>query len=44
MYKETRIGNHWVNYGYSKRFALGFSIDKYSITLDFFSFWITIER
>lgn len=44
MYKETKIMKHWLNYGCSKRFALGFGIDEYSITVDFFCFWVTVER
>lgn len=42
---EIRIANkYWLEMGISKRFAVGFSIDKYNISLDFLCFWITVER
>ena len=46
VYYERKIGNRgnrWISWGYSKRFGLGFSIDKYSINIDFLCFWIGIE-
>jgi hypothetical protein len=44
MYKEIKLKNTWINYGGSfKRFALGFSIDRYSVNLDLLWFWISIE-
>ena len=44
VYNEIRFKNTWVNYGYSiRRLALGFSIDRYSITINFLWFWISIE-
>jgi hypothetical protein len=45
MYKEIKIKNTWIHYGGSfKRFAIGLSIDRYSISLDLVWIWITIER
>ena len=46
MHYERKIGNRsnlWISWGYGKRFALGFSIDKYSINIDFLCFWVGIE-
>jgi hypothetical protein len=34
----------WVNGGYNwHRFAIGFSIDRYGLSIDFAFFWIGIE-
>jgi len=33
----------WLQMGMSTRFAIGFSIDRYYINLDFLCFWITLE-
>lgn len=35
--------SYWIYLGYGKRFALGVSIDEYSISVDFFCFWVAIE-
>jgi hypothetical protein len=46
MYKERKLGksgNRWMSYGYSKRFGLGFSVDRYQINVDFLCFWVSIE-
>ena len=45
MYKEYKLGKRsWFTTGYSlTRIALGISIDKYSISVDFLFFWISIE-
>jgi hypothetical protein len=44
MRSEHKVGKYWFSWGYGKRFALGFSIDKYSINVDFLFIWIGIER
>jgi len=44
VYKEVELFNHWVSFGYSfRRVAFGFSIDKYSLQVDFLFFWFGIE-
>jgi hypothetical protein len=45
MYKEIQLSKRsYLTVGYSPtRFALGFSVDKYSISIDFLFFWISIE-
>ena len=46
MYYERKIGNRgnrWISWGYSKRLALGFYVDKYSIGIDFLCFWVAVE-
>jgi len=43
MHYETRIGKSWLSWGYGKRFALGISIDKYNMSIDFLCIWISIE-
>jgi hypothetical protein len=44
MHNERKIfKKYWLSYGYGKRLALGFSIDKYSINIDFFCFWVGVE-
>jgi hypothetical protein len=41
--KEYRFGEFWFYFGFSKRFGLGFSIDKFSINVDFICFWAALE-
>ena len=43
--KEWRVSNSvWLSVGFSpRRFGLGFSVDKYSLSIDFACFWITLE-
>jgi len=44
MHKEIKVfKTHWLSFGYGKRLSLGFSIDKYSINIDFLCFWVGIE-
>ncbi len=46
MNKELNISkkrNVWVHYGYGKRIAFGFSLDKYNLSIDFLCFWIGVE-
>jgi len=44
MHKELSVGTTWIHYGYSfKRFALGFSIDKWHMDIDLVFFWIGVE-
>jgi len=44
MMAERQVFNkYWVSYGYSKRLALGFYVDKYSIGIDFLCFWVAVE-
>jgi hypothetical protein len=44
MRREYKVNKYWFSWGYGKRFALGFSIDKYSINVDFLFIWAGIER
>lgn len=42
--KEIKLLGHWVSFGYSfTRVAFGFSLDKYSLQIDFLFFWLGIE-
>lgn len=42
--KEVEVLNHWINFGYSfKRIGLGFSLDKYALSIDFIIFWFGVE-
>ena len=44
IYKEAKVLNHWINFGYSfKRIGLGFSLDKYALNIDFIFFWFGVE-
>jgi hypothetical protein len=44
MSKERKIFGKWTQYGFSfRRFALGFHIDKYSLSLDLIFGWVTVE-
>lgn len=41
---EIRAGRLWFHFGYSlTRFAVGFSIDRYSANFDLGPFWFSIE-
>jgi hypothetical protein len=42
-YKDVRIGRLWIHGGINKGFALGFSVDRYHLMLDFGILWIGIE-
>lgn len=35
--------NLWFSWGYGPRLAIGFSIDKYNISLDLLFVWVTLE-
>jgi hypothetical protein len=43
--KEWRVSNKvWFSAGFSsRRFALGFSVDRFNVNIDFFWFWVTLE-
>jgi len=42
--KEIKLLGHWVSFGYSfTRVAFGFSLDKYSLQVDFLFFWFGVE-
>jgi hypothetical protein len=43
--KEWRVSNKvWFSAGFSShRFGLGFSVDKYNLSIDFVCFWINLE-
>ena len=43
--KEWRVSNRvWVGVGFSpRRFALGFSVDRFNVNIDFFCFWLSLE-
>lgn len=42
--KELRIGKVWLHAGFNlKRFAIGFSIDRYTINIDLGLLWISAE-
>lgn len=44
MYKEVKISKLYLSFGFSfKRFAIGFSIDKYHMELDLIFIWFSIE-
>jgi len=44
MHYEKKVAKWWLSCGISKwRFALGFSIDKYNLSIDFLCFWVNIE-
>jgi hypothetical protein len=43
MIKEYYNKGWSINFGYSKRFGIGISIDKWSASVDFLCFWIAIE-
>ena len=44
MSKEKKILGKWVTYGFSfKRFAFGFCIDGYAISIDLLFVWLTVE-
>jgi hypothetical protein len=41
---EQKIQKYWIHYGFSwKRFAIGISIDTYSLNIDFLFFWFGME-
>ena len=41
---EVRVSKLWLQFGYSfARFAIGFSIDRWSANIDLGPFWISIE-
>lgn len=43
--KEWRVKNSvWFTVGFnSRRIALGFSVDRYNLGIDFLFFWLNIE-
>ena len=41
--REKRLGKLWFHFGYGKRLALGFCIDRYGIQADILCFWIGVE-
>lgn len=42
--RHTKIGKLYIIYGYNfKRFAVGISIDRWSINLDLGPFWLSFE-
>lgn len=44
MIKEIKLGNRWISFGYSfRRFAVGFTIDRYHMDIDLVFFWVGIE-
>jgi|APGre2960657373_1045057.scaffolds.fasta_scaffold26847_3 hypothetical protein len=44
MYKEVKVSKLYLSFGFSfKRFAIGFSIDKYHMELDLMFIWVAIE-
>jgi len=43
MYNEKKVFGKWINYGYGKRFAIGFSVDRYTFNVDFLCFWFGME-
>ena len=41
---EIRVSKLWLHFGYSfSRFAVGFSIDRWSANIDLGPFWFSIE-
>jgi len=44
MHKDIRFRKGWIHCGYSKRFGLGISIDKYGVDIDFLIFYIGWQR
>ena len=43
MIKEYYVNRKSIIFGYSKRFGIGISIDKYTFNIDFLCFWFAIE-
>jgi len=43
MYREFKLGKSWIHIGYGKRIAFGFSVDMFSISIDFLCFWVGVE-
>jgi hypothetical protein len=43
MVERKLFNKYWVSYGYGKRLAFGFSIDKYAINIEFLCFWVGVE-
>ena len=43
MIKEYYVNRKSISFGYSKRFGIGISIDKYTFNIDFLCFWFAIE-
>lgn len=44
MNKEIRSGKYWIHFGMNwKRVALGFSIDRYALSIDIGPFWFGLE-
>ena len=42
--RHGKLGPIWIAFGFNfKRLALGFSIDRYSISLDLGPFWLSFE-
>lgn len=42
---HTKFAMFYLAFGYNlKRFAIGFCIDRYSVSLDIGPFWFSIER
>jgi hypothetical protein len=44
MNKEINSGKYWIHFGMNwKRVALGFSIDRYALSIDIGPFWFGLE-
>ena len=44
VHKEIHLRKGWMHWGYSKRFGLGISIDRYGVDIDFLIFYIGWQR
>jgi hypothetical protein len=40
---EFKVGKLWFCIGMSKRFAIGFYVDRYFAGIDLLCFWISVE-
>ena len=43
MAKEYSVGSSWIAFGFVQQIALGFSINKYSLSIDLGPFFFTWE-
>ncbi len=43
MRKEYSVKNGWVTFGFVKQIGLGFSLNKYSLSIDLGPFYFTWE-
>ena len=41
--KQLHTGKLWFHFGYSKRLALGFCIDRFGVNVDILCFWFGVE-